>query len=217
LASQFIWNGAIGFDNYCQFSVLKTDMPKKTIGLVVVLLLVMVSTQAGAYPAISGSAFWDKPGYFAGNIGFIGTGKFRIDGAQINTQPGFTFGAKFDFRLFNHIYWGVSADIHRLYVKDTGQYFLDLCFNIKRLYFGRSSRVGFRPGIGVGFGHLTHFRDIESSIYLMTRVTLEVIFFSETKVGWMVEIGFLAAPVGGNHEKSITYGPVPMFRIGAMF
>jgi len=192
-------------------------MPKKAIGLVVVLLLVVVSTQASAYSVVSGRGFWDKSGYFGGNIGFIGTGKIRIDGTRANTQPGFTFGAEFDFRWFDRIYWGVSADVHRLYVRDTGQYFLDLCLNIKRLYFGRSSRVGFRPGIGVGFGHLTHFRDIESSIYLMTRVTLEVIFFSETKVGWLVEIGFLAAPVGGNHELSITYGPVPMFRIGAMF
>jgi hypothetical protein len=85
------------------------------------------------------------------------------------------------------------------------------------MYFGQNSRVGIRPGIGIGFGHLTHFRNLESSIFLMTRVTLEVIFFSEEKVGWILEVGLLATPTGGNREHDITYGPVPLFRVGAMF
>ena len=193
------------------------DMPKKTIGIIVAILLAMCARQSLASSAMTSRSFWEKSGYFAGSIGFVGTGKLRVDGAHINTQPGFTFGAKFDFRLYGNVYWGMSADVHRLHVRDTGQYFLDLSFNVKKMYFGRNSRVGLRPGIGVGFGQLTHFRDLESSTFLMTRVTFEAIFFSETKVAWIVEIGVLAAPTGGNREHDISYGPVPLFRLGAMF
>lgn len=192
-------------------------MPKNTFAALLMVLLAIVSIRSSATPVVNSGDFWNKRGYFSGNLGFIGNGKFRIDGNNLNTQPGFTFGIKFDVRWFDHVYWGVSADVHRLYVRDTGQYFLDLCLNVKRFYFGRSSRVGFRPGLGVGFGHLTQFRNVESSDYLMTRVTLEVIFFSETKVGWIVEIGFIGSPAGGNQQSSITYGPVPLFRVGAMF
>jgi hypothetical protein len=192
-------------------------MPKKTIGLVVAISLAIISQQASGASALNSRSFWEKSGYFAANIGFIGTGKLRIDGAHINTQPGFTFGAKFDFRFSRNLYWGLSADVHRLHVRDTGQYFLDLSCNVKKMYFGRSSRVGLRPGIGVGFGHLTHFRDLESSTFLMTRITFEAIFFSETRVGWIIEVGLIAAPTGGNREHDMTYGPVPLFRVGAMF
>ncbi|PWB74779.1 hypothetical protein C3F09_03570 [candidate division GN15 bacterium] len=217
LATCFGGSGAIRFDKLRQFSVLNADMPKITIPALVVLMLVLVWCQVSADPVMNSNDFWNKRGYFAGNLGFIGTGKFRMDGHNINTQPGFTFGVKFDIRWFDHVYWGVSADVHRLYVQDTGQYFLDLCLNVKRFYFGRSSQVGFRPGIGIGFGHLTQFRNVASTEYLMTRVTLEIIFFSETRVGWIVEVGLIGAPTGGNRETSINYGPVPLFRVGAMF
>lgn len=192
-------------------------MSKTTARYFTLLLLALIAAESIAYPAMNNHSFWEKSGYFGANLGFLGTGKIRIDGDRINSQPGFTFGAKLDFRLGVGKYWGFSADIHRLYIRDTGQYFLDLCFNVKKQYFGRSSRVGFRPGLGIGLGHLTHFRDIESSVFLMTRAMLEIIFYSETRVGWMIEVGLIAAPIGGNRERDITFGPAPIIRLGAMF
>lgn len=195
----------------------QVDMHKVLLVFLVCVLLVIAVVPVAAYPVKSNHAFWEKSGYFGGNLGFIGTGKVRIDGTHINTQPGFTFGMKLDFRFSSGKYWGFSADIHRLYIKDTGQYFLDLCFNLKKQYFGQSSRVGFRPGLGVGFGHLTQFRDIESSTFLMTRAMLEIIFYSETKVGWMLEVGLIAAPIGGIAKRILTTARFRYFGLGRCF
>jgi hypothetical protein len=181
------------------------------------VLFISLSVSALADESNKNPGFWEKRGYFGCNLGFIGTGKIRIDGSRDDTAPGFTFGAKFDFLLMKNLYWGIGCDIHRLYVEDTGQYFLDLTLTLKRMYFRLDSKVGFRPGIGIGFGHLANFRKVKPSTYLTVRTTLEVIFYEEARVAWFGEVGLMAAPTGGNKNHRMSFGPVPLIRIGAMF
>jgi hypothetical protein len=189
-------------------------MPKTSLWTI--LFLLVWSAGALAQTSMKGRAFWEKSSFVGASLGFIGRGEFRLPDRRYETDPGFTYGVRFDFRLHNMIYWGVSADVHRLHIRDTGQYMLDLNLNLKKMYFGRSSQVGFRPGIGLGFAHLANFREVKATTYFTCRTTFEVIFFSESKAAWLLEVGLMAAPVGGNRNMSISYGPVPLARIGAL-
>lgn len=193
-------------------------MPRTALGIIIFLVVVFSAVPpVFAYGTMERTDFWDKTSFASGNVGFIGRGKLRVGGEHYDTQPGFTLGIKLDFLIRDRVYWGVSADVHRIHVRDTGQYFLDLSLHLKKLLFSSSSLVGFRPGVALGFGHLTHFREVSSSTYLTARATLEVIFFSDAMSAWFVEVGLMAAPVGGNSDLSVTFGPVPIIRLGAMF
>ncbi len=192
-----------------------TGMPRTTAALLVGLLL-LLCTPAQSQNLVEQGPFWKKRGYTGGNIGFIGKGTIHLDSASHATDPGFTFGVKFDLRFHGNWFWGVSADIHRIHVLDTGQYFLDASLNLKHMIVSEYSMFGFRPGLGIGFGHLTGFRDYRSTRYFTCRVTFEFLFFSDGNSAPFVEVGLIAAPIGGNRDTKARFGPVLLGRVGIL-
>lgn len=187
------------------------------LSIVLIVLLSRSQVQSANSPVRHG--FWDKKGYFGANIGFLGSSKVWFRGNKYDTQPGFTFGVKFDFRTVHRYYWGISVDVNRIQVNllDTGLYLFDASLNLKKMIFGRNSMVGFRPGIGAGFGYVGPFRNFNRTTYFTCRAALEVLFYNETNVAWFIEVGLYGMPSGGNSLYRGSYGPVPLIRVGAVY
>jgi hypothetical protein len=161
--------------------------------------------------------FWSKPGYFGLVMGFVGPSQLFTDTINYETESGFTMGFRFDFHLVNHTYWGVSADIHRLHVRDTGQYLFDLSFNLKQTFFSKGSRVAFRPGVGIGYGYLAQFREYNSAHFVLAKGGLEVLFFSSQAVAYTLEVSMLGSVWGSNQNMDLRLGPTLVGRAGLMF
>ncbi|MFZ1683384.1 MAG: hypothetical protein WAU88_04555 [Candidatus Zixiibacteriota bacterium] len=172
--------------------------------------------QTGGTNQFGNDRHWTRRGYFGFHIGFVGVGQIRADTISYETKPGFTFGVKFDARLNGPLYWGVTADIHRLHVLDTGQYLFDLGLNLRRSYFVESARVSFRPGIGVGFGYLANFREYDPTGYLLLKGGLELIFFSDDKVAYLFELQVMGAPLGGRPGQQFRLNPMMVGRVGLL-
>ncbi len=185
-------------------------------GLVCLLLFSAVST-AQDRNLIKKGNFWAKPGYFGMVTGFIGPGQFRTDTITYETEAGFTFGFRFDFHLANHTYWGVSADVHRLHIRDTGQYLFDLSLNLKQVFFSVGSKVAFRPGVGLGYGYLAQFREYNSANFVLAKGGLEILFFSTEAVAYTIEVDLLGSVWGSNRDSGFRYGPSLVGRVGLMF
>ena len=190
-------------------------MPRILI-VIVIALPILLWTPVRAANLIEQAPFWENRGLVGANIGFIGKGILHLSANSFNTDPGFTFGVKFDVRMRHDWFLGLSVDVHRIHVLDTGQYFLDASLNFKRMIFNENSQVGIRPGLGFGFGHLTHFLTYESTRYLTCRLTLEIIFFSEGNSAPFIEVGLFGAPIGSNSTLSAHFNPILLGRIGIL-
>ncbi len=186
--------------------------------LVLALLLTFVQpVSAQSRNLVKSINHWTKQGYFGFEIGFIGSGQLTADTIVYQTDPGFTFGVKFDFRLHGETFWGVTADIHRIHVRDTGQYLFDISLNLKRAFFSPASLVSFRPGIGIGYGYLAQFREYNSSNYLILKAGLEVLFFNTDQVAYCLELSFIGSPLASDGVSDYRLGITPIIRAGLLF
>jgi hypothetical protein len=190
---------------------------KLAMGLSTLVLVLAFCESALAAPL----NHWEKRGYFSMRLGFLYSGRAKIDGGRYDLDPGFTFGVGCDLRVQRHMFWSVSCDIDRMYMYNIGQYFLDVSTGIKYRHFGRSSQVAFQPGLFVGYGRLAVVRlldvvYLEPSSYATLKANLEIIFFSRSQAAFFGEVGVFWAPVGGNHEHTIRIGPMAILRGGMM-
>lgn len=176
-----------------------------------------VAPQAQERNLIKRQDFWTRPAYFLIRFGFISGEVARLDGVKVDGQPGATFGVGWDFRTWSNTFVGVSADIHRMHIADSGQYFLDLDLNLKRHIFARKSQIGFKPGVSVGFGVMDYFIGVERTAYLTWKGTFEVIFYGGSKNAWYFDLGIMGTALGGNSEHDMRFGPFPYLRGGVMF
>jgi hypothetical protein len=175
-----------------------------------------LATETNGRNLIGHDKQWERRGYFGFHIGFVGIGELKTDTARFETKAGFTFGVKFDSRIRWPWYWGVTADIHRLHILDTGQYLFDLTLNLRRSYFSNSAKVAFRPGIGAGFGYLANFREYEPTAYLLLKGGMEVIFYSDEKIAYVIELQIMGSPLGGRAGQSYTLKPMVVGRVGIL-
>jgi hypothetical protein len=190
--------------------------------LILLLLTLPLGSAYGQKPLMPRGMFWDKPAYVSARIGFLKPGVVKLDGHDEETQTGFTFGVGADFRVAKNWFIGTSVDIHRFHLADSGQYFIDVTGNIKRMFFHERNRFGFRPGLAIGFGVMDYFaplnhEKVERTSYMTWKTTFEAIFFGRGRLAPYVEGGLMGVAFGGNEKHNINFGPSPYFRAGVMF
>lgn len=181
------------------------------------LLTASADTVAQQRNLVSRENFWHKRGYFLARFGFISGEVVRLDGREVNGQPGATFGVGLDFRTAKHLLMGIAADIHRIHVADSGQYFFDIGLTAKRPFFSEYAKVAFQPGIAVGFGVMDYFVGVEQTAYLTWKGTFETIFFTSAQNAWYLDVGMMGTAFGGNARHKMRFGPFPYLRGGVMF
>jgi hypothetical protein len=125
----------------------------------------------------------------------------------------FGAGVMVDTRLAEKFLGGLYFDVLQAKAYDESGTLLDAGVALKAVLGGKNGRITWRPGLGVGFGHLAAVGGIESTNYLTLRGGLEVVFPG----GWLIEGSVYGSPTGGNDEVTVSYGPMTMIRIGRLF
>jgi hypothetical protein len=122
-------------------------------------------------------------------------------------------GVLVDTRLGDKLLGGLYFDALQAKAYDETGLLLDVGVALKAALGRGAGHISWRPGFGIGFGHLAPVGAIDGTQYLTLRGGLEVVFPG----GWLVEGCVYGAPTGGNGDVTVTYGPMTMIRIGRLF
>lgn len=196
---------------------MKRTIFASIFGLVTAVTLLPGPADAQPGNLIQRQDFWIRPAYFLIRFGFVSGEAVRLNGQKIDGQPGATFGVAWDIRAWQNTFIGISTDIHRMHVSDSGQYFFDLCLNAKQHIFAKSAEIGFKPGLSLGFGVMDYFAGVERTTYMTWKTSFEVIFYGGPKSAWYFDLGLMGTALGGNSEHKVRFGPFPYLRGGVMF
>lgn len=126
-----------------------------------------------------------------------------------------SLGAGFmvDTRLGERFLGGLYVDFMQARAQDESGLLMDAGIALKAALGSDQGKVRWRPGIGIGFGHLAEVGSLDASSYLTLRAGVEVVLPG----GWLIEGSIYGAPTGGNDDLTISYGPMPMLRFGRLF
>ena len=193
-----------------------------------ILTLLLLSLAAGLLPVTASAFTYDPRGSkakFGAKIGFIYSMNIRItprDSARwtVSTDPGLTGGVFLDIPMSRHGVIGVAVDLYDIQVENFRERrkFLDGSISVKRRFPLSKHRVEFRPGLGVGFGYIAAFADIhDPTSYLMLKGSIEMLFNTRKRFAWMLDLVVVGAPVGGNNQADINFGPTVLVRLGVFY
>lgn len=155
---------------------------------------------------------------FGVRAGIVELDCLDIEGADcVDTDIGYGGGVFLDYGLSSSLSGGLYADVNSIggeFGEDDSELMVDVGATLKTAFGDRTRRAYFRPGVGVGYGHL----DLgETARMLTTRATLEVVLPQAGLMSWLVEGGLYYAPLGSADDVDVTFGPGFLLRVGALF
>lgn len=156
---------------------------------------------------------WHR-GLFGFRAGVINATTLQVDDRSFDTNVALTAGVLFDFPLTKSSYYGFTADLLDIQVFDERQKALDVGMTFKYAVYKRESMMALKPGLGVGYSYLARIGFLDASGYLTLKMFLEATFYSNHKYAWLADFDILWAPVGGNGDYDVTFGPAIMARFG---
>lgn len=195
------------------------DKASRTLTLILTILIFSVAQAAPASGQnLAQKSFGKKHrGVFGAKVGILNRATYRVDGEEFETKVGWS----------GQVYWGVPAspqllivpyiEFNDIKVFSEHQWAIDVGLSLKYHIYDDKGRVSHKPGVGVGYAHLAIIGQLERTDYMTVRAFWETIFFTEGRHAWILEGVVYAAPVGGNSEVRITYGPVVQLRFGVLY
>ena len=156
---------------------------------------------------------WHR-GVFGFRGGIINATNIKIDGQKFDANVALTAGVLFDFPLTHKSTFGFTADLIDVQVASERQKALDVGMAFKYAVYKKEKMMSLKPGFGIGYSYLAHWRLLNASGYLTLKLFLETLFYSSHRYAWLFDFDIFWAPVGGNNEHDVTYGPAVMIRFG---
>ena len=186
------------------------------------LLLVLIGGTG-----VVASDFDEGDSYTGIKLGLVGSGQVDIAGREANQAASFTGGVFFDLPFGSRFSYGLSADFFSMswesespqFPFEASEWLLDLGVNLKGNFLSESSALGFRPGVGVGFGVLRRMEmaNVAGSNYLTLKAFLEIVYTTPGDLSFLLDGGVWHAPSGGDNDTDVKVGPLVFLRAGVMF
>jgi len=187
--------------------------PKLTVLCIVLITVSAVSDLSAQNMVRSRFGKWHR-GLFGFRGGIINSTNIKIDGRKFDANVALTAGILFDFPMTHKSTFGFTADIIDVQVASERQKALDVGVAFKYAAYKKESQMALKPGFGVGYAYLAHWKLLNASGYLTLKLFLETLFYSNHKYAWLADFDIFWAPVGGNEEHDVSYGPALMVRFG---
>jgi len=192
------------------------------------LRLIAVSLGLFLFPLLlTASDFEEGESYTGVKLGVIGSGAVDVAGHDVDHSTSLTAGCFFDFPFGSKFHYGLSADFLRMDWQaadypipfEQSEWFLDLGINFKGNFVDENSQLGFRPGLGIGFGFLRKMETagVSNSSYLTLKAFAEIIYFTPGDLIFLFDCGIWYAPSGGDNLTDVKIGPLVFLRGGVMF
>lgn len=181
----------------------------------IVLALIVATSAAFSSENMVGKRFgkWHR-GLFGFRGGIINAATMKVDGQKYDADVALTAGVLFDFPLTKRSTYGFTADLVDVQVAGVRQKAIDVGVAFKYAAYKKESMMALKPGFSVGYAYLAHWELFNASGYLTLRLFLETLFYSNHRYAWLLDFDIFWAPVGGNKEHDVTYGPAIMARFG---
>ena len=192
-------------------------MPRylRTICLVLAVMTALGAAQLAAQgtPA-TGGRVKVKAGV---KFGMMYASRFRIAGVVSETGTGLSGGVLFDAPVSRRFLYGVALDLHDLHVFEARKKMLDLSLPLKYAFPFEENDWELRIVAAAGFGYHTQVDILERCSYLTIKGGIEAVFHGDTRFSLVTDLLVLAAPIGGNRQHRVTYGPGLIARIGFIY
>jgi hypothetical protein len=155
---------------------------------------------------------------FGAKLGLIYYSRLRVDGISYDTDIGFSGGVLLDFPVSRRFLWGVEADLHDIHIFRTRKKVLDMCLPLKYAIVFERQNWEIRPTVAAGFAYHNEIKSfVEQCTYLTLRGGLEAVFHSDTRYSAVVDFLVFGAPIGGNKDHRVTFGPTFIVRGGVIY
>ncbi len=180
---------------------------------VLVLLFVMAVVSSA-----TASDFLDRSTTINFQAGLIGPGTFWVGERDFDSDMSFGFSGGLDYKLGPKISGGIVVGVNNFSGYDESAMMIEFGFLIKAWIWQEGSNLLFRPGFGISYGKLGSIgNSVDPSDYLVINGTFELVILTESNFNWLVMAGITGAPVGGNEDFDMTYGPGFVLRGGVAF
>jgi hypothetical protein len=150
-------------------------------------------------------------------LGMLYSSRFRIDGVASETGIGLSGGVVFDFPISRRFLYGVAIDLQDVHVFETRKKVLDLSLPLKYAFPFERQNWELRIVSAAGFAYHTKVDVLERSTYLTLKGGLEAVFHGDTRFSMVVDLLVFAAPIGGNRDNRVSYGPTLIARMGFVY
>ncbi len=170
-----------------------------------------------AGPALAADVRED-PTVYGAKLGLFSHGTFHVGSYELDSGTGMSLGGFLDYLVSPKLSGGLYLDLSKFSAYQRSSTLMDIGVTLKALVYKDDSDLTFRPGIGLGYGHLGGVGGlISGSSYLMVKATLEATLPTENDLCWLGELGVVGGASGGNSEYDMSFGPGFTLRAGAIF
>jgi len=163
----------------------------------------------------------DKPDKYKGTFGikagFVGGGVIDQNLFPYEAEKSYSLGLFADQPLSPSLFLGFNIDYHIIDISTDESKLIEISLSMKGIIPKR--RVGFivRPGVSAGYGYISEIDFVDNAHFFMIKGFTELIYFVNNNIGFLVEVGGMGAPLGGNSKRSMKMDLRYLIRFGVIF
>ena len=183
-------------------------------GLLIFLLLVVGACLAGEGENLIRRKSMAKTGV---KLGMIYSSRMWVDGGSNETGIGLSGGVVIDVPVLRRLWSGLAMDLHDIHVFDQRKKVLDLSLPVKYVFPFQRQKWELRAVTAAGFGYHSQVDFLDRSTYLTIKGGLEAVFHGESRFSMVADLLVISAPIGGNRDHRVTFGPTLITRLGFIY
>ena len=126
-------------------------------------------------------------------------------------------GIFFDLRLADTRRLSFNADIIDIMVNNDREKLLDIGLAFKQRLSPAESPIIIRPAIGAGLGYMADMNFLRASSFLTLKGYCEMLMHTEKPHSYLIEVGLVGAPTGGNGKTEVRFTPMVYLRAGIIY
>ncbi len=138
---------------------------------------------------------------------------------DFSTDDGLDVGIFLEHGVYRKLKATLSADAHNIRQSDVdiSEFMIDIAVGAKLALFVPNSRFAIRPGVCLGYGHLSKIGFVENSHFTTLKIYSEFVHYTVRGGGVLLETGVVWAPSGSNADFEGSAGPMLLLRGGLVF
>jgi hypothetical protein len=190
------------------------------------LLTVVVAVALVSSTVVADDQFQPKNLAFGVKAGLVtgGTVNYHLKGGNsrdhdFSTDDGLDIGIFLEHNVYRRLKATLSADAHNVRVGDqtVSEFMIDIALGAKLALFVPNSRFAVRPGVCLGYGHLSEIYFLQDSHFTTLKIYSEFVSYTVRGGGVMLEVGAIWAPTGSDGTYDGSAGPMLLLRGGLVF
>lgn len=157
-------------------------------------------------------------------LGFANGSTFKVTDRKTHSsdsthqsRAGVMGGIFFDLRLSKSKHLSIIVDIIDIGVNTDREKLLDLSLAFKQRISPPGSPFILRPAIGAGLGYMADMHFLKASSFFTLKGFCEMLLQTEKPHSYLLELGLVGAPSGGNATNDVSFTPMVYFRVGIVY